>query len=82
VAIGLAIPGLGLAVVVHDLQIHAPDAASLLELDLDQFLARKRVVPGQQLADHADGAGLGHAPALHDLGAELVLEAVVVVGMI
>ena len=72
---GLAVPGLGPAVVVHDLEVHAPDAASLLELDLDQFLARQRVVPGQQLADHADGAGLGHAPALHDLGAELVLEA-------
>ncbi|KAF5289622.1 hypothetical protein FQR65_LT20784 [Abscondita terminalis] len=30
---------------------------------------------GTACLTHADGAGLGHAPALHDLGAELVLEA-------
>ncbi len=29
----------------------------------------------QQLADHANGTGLGHAPALHHLGAEIIFEA-------
>jgi TRAP-type C4-dicarboxylate transport system permease large subunit len=75
VAACLAVPGHGLAVFVHQLQVHAPHATALLELDLHQLFGRQLEVLGQQLADHADGAGLGHAPALHDLGAELVLEA-------
>ena len=72
---GLAVVRQPAALHVDDLQLDAPDATTLLHLDGGALVRRQRSVLGQQVADDADRAGLGHAPALHEVGAEVALEA-------
>uniref|UniRef100_A0A0N4ZXM1 LigA n=1 Tax=Parastrongyloides trichosuri TaxID=131310 RepID=A0A0N4ZXM1_PARTI len=71
---GLAVVRHFLAAVVLDLQLDAQRRRALLQAPGHLFVIGLGLQLRRQIGDGADGRGLGHAPGVNHLDAELVLE--------